>query len=419
MPQRKYTKEQLEEKQLTKWIVSILRLSNKDELKTREIYEDIQVRYKYKEKYPDRKKQDGSIKTVGFNYRTLLDNLNAMTDFKLTNKRIDKNNVAFWCLSEHVSLLTHLAEEDKFIIDSMSSEMLMRNNPEYGINLYGFPTDKSSIGVVHKDYKNDLQESKSHFQKGLEKIKQGMNEIQYARDTLFEIHKQTICDFIIKTSKISLLNKRIFSILMFYNYRLSNEKQEEIVEKYLTNQPLIVQLPFHLGIIETSIDAYPDFKQRAPSLVISDPHPHLIKILKDNFKDYSTKSDNQMKKMLEGYEFPHLNDFLYISVKIPLSKLLMPLAIVAHSANLFRFISGIYRIRDIKREGNVLKIKPSEIDKQIIQRDKKVKQKYSYSDFVDKTNKKTLPKCPQCGKKMGTRRVTIDMHLKKYMKWLT
>ena len=413
--ERSYTKDQIIEHQLTKWISSILGQSDK-ELTTTMIYNDIKTIYKEKLKnyYPDKTQDTGSIKK-GLNRNTVLDHLNAMKDHEFVNKKIAKNNIAFWSKTKDLPLEPFTVTDDKHSIDELSDGIKIFE--EYGVHLYGY----RSL-LVSKDIDKINQQ---RLIEGIKKIKEGMNEIEYARDERSTYHRQFIYNFIIRNNFTPVLDRRIFAFLIFFAIYSSKpfpyiDKSEKGLEKNINNLLEGKQIEVYIP---------PGFDFIDGALIVSDPHPFLIETLKSNFEEYKNKTDEEIKKMLKSYKLSPIlyNLFSHVTFDLPLQVNIFPFLVVAHSESLFRIFSRACAFNEIQKTSKSLKINSNQLKEKFFydlkNEPSKEVEEVSYHSTVCKiqkeSEKKYNGKCPNCGKPRSEKLFSLDVFLQDNKKWLT
>ena len=248
------------EKSLTSWICSILQSSSKKELRTTEIYREI------KQRYPDAIKKEYNQK---LNKRTVLNNLNLLAKYKILKKRIDKNTSAYWSLGKNALPMEKILEEtDKRYID-VCSKVSSKNFFGGSVNVYGFYKPQSEL------FNFDSEENIIRFNNAVQKLREGMNEIQALIDEgigwnlAYDVFMKYL-----KNKKYPVLDRQLFLVLHFYGYQPVGLEEQALLERWL------------------------DFKD--DSFIISQPDKVLVEAFQKLF--YPSESYKKVHSMLEGYK---------------------------------------------------------------------------------------------------------------------
>ena len=416
---RSYTKNQIIVHPLTRGIFSILqykqeinkkrKISKKTEMIITEIYNELKKNKDLMKHYPNKIETNGATKK-GLNRNTVLDHLNAMNEHNLVEKRLGKNNISFWKPSNEIPLTPFIALDDIKLIENLSESI----NPfeEHGIHLYGFQNAILSKKQEERNNKSILE--------GVKKIKEGMNILQYAESERLWFHRFSLYKLIMRFNlpkvKIPILDRRIFAILIFFaqaGYTFVDRSDPGLlIEVLLNRKPLPVNIPW--------------FQFENDTLIIKNPNPRLISILKSNFKEYSQKTDEEMKTMLKDYQLSSILTFLFseATFKLNVYERIFPIVAVVHSDSVSREIVKGLTLNDMIEACKDLKINTTKIEKDY------------FSDFEDEPNGECIDlndishislqvenmkntKCSNCGGKIKPKKIEINEFLQKNMEWLS
>lgn len=212
-----------------RWIISIIDLSKKEELTTIEIYNEIKEgRYKdqYKKHYPDKRQPEGSVEK-GLNRRTVLRNLNKMYEGGFLNKRIDKNNVAYWSSDERsIPFQKLLINLDIEAIKDCSKRSIPMPTSNL-VHIYGFPFDTRDFD---KKNRNDL---KQKYSKAIKKLRSGVDDLEHLIRS--EVMNQLTwrCKLLVSDKNIPKIDREMFSAI--YGNMIGNyfyQKTDEVLDLF-------------------------------------------------------------------------------------------------------------------------------------------------------------------------------------------